>query len=395
MSQLRKKVILTRSRGVILIFAAFGLGFVIATGIAQMLEKPKTSTEIVNPDDMREVFVAKKDIRNGSELRPEDFIVAHYSKETVPKGAVKTFQQIEGRTTKVLLPKGTILIDDYFVSRTAKSGDPGFIPPGFSSVPVQVYEPSLAQSDDNYAMSPGDRVDVVITQINEETGEVFEEFVLLKEVTVLETNWAEESDHIEKKGEVNLLLSDIQKKDLHAELNENTIIRLRICPTEPSQTAGESLLQKNSAPTTQPSPLMEMVSSEQQITVVFGDKNRRMDEKNTTTQASGKVLRLADPSELQVATLRGIPEESYTREYTVASQKSILDNSRSPNKLSTVKPGPRYTSFYDSYGQQNQTEMRWQVVVPRSPVVFEAQDRTSPTQPRGVYRQGGVYVSAE
>jgi Flp pilus assembly protein CpaB len=402
MSQSRKNLFLTRTKSVIFIFVAFVLGFAIATGVGKVLRKVEpTAVADADTTEFRSVFVLKKDIRAGQAVAPEDFIVSQYSKDKVPKGSVKTFQQIEGRNAKLEISKGSVLIDDYFVSRTVKSTTAGFVPPGYHSVPVRVYEPLLNESDTAYTMSSNDRVDVIIVQTDEETGETSGEFVLFEKILVLNAKWENEEDSTEKKGEVDLLLSDLQKKDLQAELSGNITVRLRICPPDSAQAVGGSSQKDQqhsgyvSGLGNQPTSLAQSLPADAQITVVFGDKFRNTNEAETVTQASGQVPKAIGSQDLRSVMLRDIPQESYTQEYSPNLLKPTLDNLSPAPTLSSGRPvQKKYKSFYDSDDDQGTPDMQWQPV-PHPPVIFEAPNQAPPAQVRGVYRGHEGYISVQ
>lgn len=403
MNQMQKKVFLTYFKTTILLITTFCLGCIIATGVARMLEKDKNSVadNKPSPADVREVFVLKNTIREGNEILPEDLLVVRRHKDTVPRGVVKTYQQIEGRSAKVKLPQGTVLLDEYFVVKLANGSAKGFIPPGFHSVPIQIYEPA-AEGLKNHAVQPGDQVDVIIVMINEEPGEESGEHVLLENIPILDTLWSqmEDSRQQEKKGTVSLLLSDSQRKNLLDEFREGTKIRLRICPQVDLQAMSESQAQDSLdlaaahdfyQTDNQPDLITQTLrnTSQGEIEIVFRGSSQWHD--IATTQ---HALMPVNHREVQLPILRGIPSGSYAVESQAVSQVSAIDMLKPTVSSVENPPIGRYLSYYDPYGQKRNGSIQWQATVPHSPLVYEAKS-DSQTQARGVYREGNTYFSAE
>lgn len=404
MNQVPDKTFLPYFKAAILLIVTFCLGYVMATGIARLLDRKDVANDRPAPENLRDVFVLKGDVGKGREISPDDFVVVQQPKANTPRGVVKTFQQIEGRASKMELAKGTVLLDDYFVPKMSQNNVAGYIPPGYHSVTVQVYESDGDQENSIRSMRPGDQVDILAMQTDPETGEKLDEILLLERIPVLETI-TQENDELagnEKKGAVALLLSNSQKKHLQDEINEDMKIRLRICPTSETQTAGESGSQslrqmvdrstysgKTSASYGSRSRNLSQTFNHGDITIEFQNQKTAAED----YESAGQVLKPLLWDELQIPAFREVPTENVMGNTTL-SQGSILDNRLATTKLVQDRPAPRYSSFYDSTGQNGNTDMQWHVLSPRPPVVYEAKPG-SQSQARGVYREGGVYISAE
>ena len=406
MNQLQKNVFLTYFKATTLLIATFCLGCIVASGVARLLEISKIPIADNNkpdPANSRDVFVLKNSIREGREIMPEDVIVVQQYIDNVPRGAVKAYHQIEGRTVKAELPKGTLLLDEYFIAKTAATDATGFIPPGFHSVPILIQEPAIVGVNSQSPVVPGDQVDVIIVQKDVETGDESGEIVLLEKIPVLDTLWDEigDSQRQGKKGTVSLLLSDSQRKNLLDEFQDGTKIRLRICPPVKTQTVTQpqypihlansrNFYQTGNQPDLISRSLDSLTSSDG-IAIVFHNSN---DQHSGDSALTGQALRPVNQNELQLPVLRGVPIDSQAGKNSPLSQVSSIDKSQSAISPVENRPVPRYSSFYDSSGQYGHANTQWHVTHPPSPLVYEARPE-SETQARGVYREGSVYYSVE
>ena len=394
MTQVQMNVFLTYFKTTVLLIMMFCLGVVLATGIGKVLNKKEVAKTPIAPESLCDVFVLKSDVGKGCEILPEHFIVVRQLKEETPRGAVKTYQQIENRTAKTELAKGTLLLDELFVARVSQSNQSGYIPPGYHSVAVQIYESENDSENSIRSMQPGDQVDIVAVQNDPDTGEKLDEILLLEKIPVLEMVVTDSNDiGTEKKGVVSLLLSDLQKKQLQDEVKEEMKIRLRICPTNETPTTDEP----------RPQPLQQMVnrsnfSNEPETLSQTLLRNESYDGitveyKNST----GQPLKPLQQNELKVQTFRDIPTESYTKNVvtgvSTSAHSASLDNALPNNKLVQSRPAPRYSSYYDNKRIIDNADMQWRDLSPRLPLVYEAPPGTQ-TQARGVYREGSVYFSA-
>ena len=407
MNQIQKKVLLTYFKTTTLLITTFCLGCIIAAGVARLLENDKNIASNAKPvpsDDceVREVFVLKNMVRDGNKIFPGDVLVVHRPKDMVPSGAVKTYQQIEGRSVKVELPQGTVLLDEYFVARLASSQAKGFIPPGYHSVQVHICEQVTDRLKKNSVVRPGDQVDVIIVNANEETGEKSGEHVILEKIPVIDTLWSEldESRQFDKNGSVTLLLSELQRKNLQDKFQEGMTIRLRICPQveakafselQPQDTFDMADSHNFYQTERQPYLISQSLTSglpEGDIEIVFRNNAHQHD--NTPTF---QVLKPVTLSSSHIPVLRGILENSYANESQAVSQVSAVGKSKPIISPVENRPIPRYLSFYDPLGHKPNGTAQWQIVT-HSPVVYEARPDFQ-TQTRGVYREGSVYYSAE
>jgi Flp pilus assembly protein CpaB len=400
---MQKKVFLTYFKTTFLLIATFFLGAVIATGVARLMDKSKTVVvnSKPNPTDFRDVFVLKNTVREGKEILPENVIVARLHKNEVPRGVVKTYQQIDGRAVRAEISQGTVLLDEYFVPQITQNAVNGFIPPGFHAVTIQVHEMAADGQSNISAVIPGDQVDVIIVQKTAEDDGKSSELVLLEKIPVIDTYWDAIGDFQshEKKGTVSLLLSDSQRKNLEVECQDGAKIRLRVCSPAETQIANssqprhpESLNTTNNFYQTGNSP--ELLSrsinnspSQGDIEIVFYGNT------NQNTGHSGQELKIHH-NELQIPPFHGIPVESYADKNTGVLPASAIakPNPIAPPDLN--RPAPRYLSYYDASAQKKNRATQWQTVIPRSPVVYEAQPDKE-TQTRGLYQENGVYYSVD
>ena len=394
MTQVQKNVFFTYFKTTVLLTMTFCLGVVLATGVGKVLNKKDTAKTPIAPENLCDVFVLKSDVGKGCEILPEHLIVVQQLKEETPRGAVKTYQQIENRTAKTELAKGTLLLDDFFVARISQSDQSGYIPPGYHSVTVQIYESENDSENSIRSMQPGDQVDIVAVQNDPETGEKLEEILLLEKIPVLELVVTDSNDiGMERKGVVALLLSDSQKKQLQDEVKEEMKIRLRICPANETQTADEP----------RPQPLQQMVNRSNFSNgpeTLSQTLSRNGSYGSITVEyknSAGQPLKPLQQNELKVQTFRDIPTESYAKNVvagvSTSAHSASLDNALSNNKLVQSRPAPRYSSYYDNKRIIDNTDMQWRDLSLRLPLVYEAPPGTQ-TQARGVYREGGVYFSA-
>ena len=394
MNQMQKNVFLTYFKTTFLLIITFCLGCIIATGVARMLEKSKdfAADNKSDPADFRDVFVLKNTIREGKEILPENVIVVQLHKQEVPRTAVKTYQQIDGRAAKSEILQGTVLLDEYFVPQITKNTASGFIPPGFHSVTIQVYELAVDGQNNISSVHPGDQVDIIIVQKKaEKDDEVSDEFVLLENIPVIDTFWdeTEEFQRNGKKGMVSLLLSDSQRRNLEEGYQNAMKIRLRICSPVGTQTFSRSqpqspanlavygdFYQTGNQPELLSQSLREDISP---IEIVFQNK---------------KELMPVNHIEMQIPSFRGIPAKSYATENVGISPVTTADMQKPVDKPGFNPPVPGYSSFYDIASHKSNSNSQWRAVVPRSPVVFEARPGLG-TQVHGIYRDGDVYYSVQ
>ena len=345
-----------------------------------------------DPEDLCDVFVLKTPVREGMEILPENILVVQLCKSAVPRGVVKTFQQMDGRAAKSEIPRKTVLLDEYFVQHITPSPAKGFIPPGFHAVRIRIHEVATDGPSDIFAVQPGDQVDIIVVHQTLQKDDPSDEFVLLEKIPVIDTFWEEAGDiqRNEKKGTVSILLSDSQRKNLEEEYQSAMKIRLRICSPVGTQTAGKSqlhgqadLVTRNLYQSDNQPPLISQSLKEDAspIEIVFRNKQE---------------LQRINQDVLQIPSFHGIPAESYADVNAENLPVSANDKTKSVVQPDLSLSGPRYSSFFDAAGGRkgNSNPTPWRAVVPRSPLVFEARPILD-TQARGVYRDGGVYYSVE
>jgi len=393
MIQVQKKVVLTYFKTTFLLMITFFLGVVLATGVARLLEKSKDKSADNKPDptDFHDVFVLKNTVRKDKEVLPENIIVIRIHKDEVPEGVVKTYQQIDGRTVRSEIPRGMVLLDEFFDAKIARKTVDGFLPPGYFSVGIRVREVVVAGQSSISSVFPGDQVDIIVVQKNTKKEGESDEFVLLEKIPVIDMFWDRDEDfrRDEKKGTVSLLLSDSQRKNLEEKCQGETKIRLRICPPTETQVISMSQPQNpveraNSSSFYQTADQPPLISDSLNdvaypIEIVFRNKQE---------------LKPIQHNELQTPSFRGVPEESYGDKNAKNASDSVIGKLNSATKPDSSLPVPRYSSFYDIANKKGNSNMRWRTVVPQSPLVFELRPN-SMTQARGIYQENGVYYSVE
>jgi len=394
MNQMQKNVFLTYFKTTFLLIITFCLGCFIATSVARLLDKSKDS-EIVNkpdPTDLRSVFALKNTVHNGKEISPENIIVVQLHKNEVPRTAVKTYQQIEGRVIRSEIPQGTILLDEYFVPHITKNPNNGFIPPGFHSVAIQIHEAVIDGQSSISAVLPGDQVDVIIVQQDEDKDDVLNEFVLLEKIPVIDTVWDEIGvfRKNEQKGTVSLLLSDSQRKNLEEEYQNATKIRLRICPPVETQTVS-ALQPQSPVKLVTSSDFYQTGNQPELISRSLGDDTPPIE----IVFRNKQELKPINHKDFQIPSFRGIPADTYADANAGISSASALDKQKSIAKPDYSPSVSRYSSFFDAAGgNKGKNGTQWRAVVPQPPLVFEARPNFD-TQARGIYRDGGVYYSVD
>ena len=392
---LRKNAFPTFFKPAILLFTTFLLGCFMAKGLERLLEKnnvPQIAGKPAVAEDSRDVFVLKSSVREGGEIFPADVIVVRRHQDQVPPGAVKSWRQIEGRNVKVELAQGTLLREEHFVAKSVVNNTLGFIPPGYHSVPIEIREPAFDGTKQLVTVLPGDQVDMILKHVRDtETDDTSKEFVLLEKIPVLDAVWnaGDDARILEKIGVVSLLLSDSQQKRLQEEIQEGTKIRLRVCPPDERQTVGQSQspnLKNPAEPSLfyQSGGRHELISQSldgsaplDEITIVFrGNKTA------SPGQTFGEEPRYLRATEIGLQ----------SAEFRTQSTGSVSPKPTSDADVLSMKSG--YLSFYDPNGRYGNAAMQWQPVAPRSPLVYAASP-DSESRPRGVYREGGTYYSAE
>ncbi|HEX5104409.1 MAG TPA: Flp pilus assembly protein CpaB, partial [Pirellulaceae bacterium] len=197
-------------KSLILIFIALGCGLVASIGISQVMDRGGGGGNV----EMEQILVALADIDIGSKLDAQNVKLEDWPKAKVPEGAVRRLEDVKEKFANSRFFKGepihTSRITDNLKS-VANS-----VPEGFRAMPVKVDEDTVMK-----AISPGDRVDVMVfLRKNEEIPETGV-FTILKNVRVFAVNTnTERNNEASGKNEtanfrtVSLLVTPDQSRDL-------------------------------------------------------------------------------------------------------------------------------------------------------------------------------------
>lgn len=162
-----------KSKSLVLLIVAMGCGLIAMLGVQQAL-KARNGDE----QEQVEVLVAVMDIPSGLPLDDSNTEFKLFPKSSVPDGAVLTYEQYEERALKSDAVKGEMIM-------MAKLGEKGVwgassdIPKGMRVVTVSVNDTTTHAGQ----MSPGDRVDVIVTY---DTRDSESREMLTKSRTILE-----------------------------------------------------------------------------------------------------------------------------------------------------------------------------------------------------------------
>jgi len=133
---------------------ALGCGLVAAIGVTQVM----SNKDDVVAEDEQIVFVVKDEVGLGYGLTVEELKQEKWPKDKVPVGAVTSFEEIEGRLTRTILPSGSIILDDHLYAKGEGSGDFVHVPDGHRVVAVRV---DMVTGVSNM-IKPHDRVDLFL-----------------------------------------------------------------------------------------------------------------------------------------------------------------------------------------------------------------------------------------
>ena len=137
---------------IILLGLALGCGLIAAVGINQIVARPTTDLAMV------QVVVAKREIKKGDPIRPDDIRLQDWPAENVPQGAIDTVEKLQDKFTQVNILPGEPLMEAKLFGKADKRGITPEIPAGFKAVSVKVDNVSGGAG----LILPGDNVDVLI-----------------------------------------------------------------------------------------------------------------------------------------------------------------------------------------------------------------------------------------
>jgi pilus assembly protein CpaB len=167
-----------RMKSIILIFIALGCGLVASIGISQVMDRGGSSTTSM---EMEQILVALTDIDIGAKLHPENVKLEDWPRAKVPEGAIRRLDQVTDKYASARFYKGEAL---HASKVTSQPGNVAIqIPAGYRAMPVKVEEDTVMK-----AISPGDRVDVMVFLRSSREIPDTGAFTILKNVRVFAVN---------------------------------------------------------------------------------------------------------------------------------------------------------------------------------------------------------------
>lgn len=183
-----------RMKSLILIFIALGCGLVASIGISQVMERGGGAAAPAM--EMEQILVALADIDIDAKLSAENVQLEEWPKSKVPEGSVRSLDEIEAKFAQQRFFKGEPIllakISDQNVNPMIR------IPEGYRVMPVKVDDDTVLK-----AISPGDRVDVMVFLRRSEEIKQTATYTILRNVRVFAVNSNTERDLETKGQEVN------------------------------------------------------------------------------------------------------------------------------------------------------------------------------------------------
>lgn len=145
-----------RPKSFILLVLALGCGVVASIGITQVMAKRGADSA---PVELESVVVAVADIPMGDPVSPQLVKLEEWPKDKVPKGALRSLEELENRRPKTRIFAGSPILDSQLLGKgVVDQGASDVIPKGMRVVAVKVD----AVSGNANLIRPGDRVDVLV-----------------------------------------------------------------------------------------------------------------------------------------------------------------------------------------------------------------------------------------
>jgi pilus assembly protein CpaB len=146
-----------RPKSLVLLILALGCGLVASIGINQVLAKRNAEPDAPTTE-MVPIFVAKANIDQGQQLRPDMVNLEDWPKNKVPDGTFSKLEDLQDRTTKVMCLAGEPIREaKLFGKGETGEGASKRIPAGWRVMAVRVDDVSGGG-----LLLPGDRVDVMV-----------------------------------------------------------------------------------------------------------------------------------------------------------------------------------------------------------------------------------------
>jgi len=145
-----------RPKSLILLALALGCGVVASIGITQVMAK--RGADPAQPE-VESILVAMGDIPMGDPVSAQMVKLEEWPKDKVPKGAIKTLEELENRRPKTRIYQGSPILDSQLLGKgMLDQGASDTIPDGMRVIAVKVDLVSGGAS----LIRPGDRVDLLV-----------------------------------------------------------------------------------------------------------------------------------------------------------------------------------------------------------------------------------------
>lgn len=197
-----------KMKSLILIFIALGCGLVASIGISQVMGRPGLGGGQM---EMEQILVALTDIDIGAKLDAQNVKLEDWPKAKVPEGAVRKLEDAKDKYANARFYKGEPLHVNR-ISDTAGGSKAPLIPPGYRVMPVKVDEDTVMK-----AITPGDRVDVMVFLRKSDEISETAAYTILKNVRVFAVNTSTERSSDSKGQEGNFRTVSLLVKPDHAQ----------------------------------------------------------------------------------------------------------------------------------------------------------------------------------
>ncbi|MEX2175714.1 MAG: Flp pilus assembly protein CpaB [Pirellulaceae bacterium] len=200
-----------RMKSLILIFIALGCGLVASIGISQVMDRGNDGGNV----EMEQILVALADVDIGTKLDAQNVKLEDWPKAKVPEGAIRRLDDVAEKFANARFYKGEPIHISKVTDNSRSVADG--VPEGYRAMPVKVEEDTVMK-----AISPGDRVDVMVFLRKSEDVDQTGVFTILKSVRVFAVNTNTERSGSESGGKpesvnfrtISLLLKPDQTRDL-------------------------------------------------------------------------------------------------------------------------------------------------------------------------------------
>ncbi|MDR1957737.1 MAG: Flp pilus assembly protein CpaB [Planctomycetaceae bacterium] len=248
-----------RVKSILLLVLAMFCGSILAIFVARILNNPHEVQAELRKQATCPVLAVNADVPAGKKVPIENIIVVHVPEENLPEKAVTSFFEVSNSILVKDIPKGAVLLDNYFSNNNHVTTE-GFVPPGYQVVTIQISDTENKLNADFKKVKPGDLVDVqLVKKENRSTKNQEHISTILEKICVFETKIEElrvlslmESP---QKNIVSLLVNEEQAKLIYDSQSRGKLrihLRKKISPAEmPLSIVTEDILPDNSSNTVQ------------------------------------------------------------------------------------------------------------------------------------------------